>query len=312
MQSNSIIHTSRTLALSLLFACIFALTAAAGQTVYIVKRGDTLSAIARDNNMSTAALAERNGLSRNYHVRVGQRLIIPNSTDSVTVSPDRETTYVVKRGDTLYDIAKANNLTVSELARYNEVSEQHLVIIGERLRIPVEGSTSSSMAASNTGSLPASIIRAIRNAPVASGRWKYIVIHHSGTDEGTVKGLDRYHREDRHMENGLAYHFVIGNGNGMGNGEVAVGNRWTKQLDGGHLASLEQNKIALGICLVGNFDKTAPTAAQMKSLNALVKTLMSRCNIPAGQVKTHQQINVISTRCPGAKFPVKSFLAGLK
>ena len=114
-----------------------------------------------------------------------------------------------------------------------------------------------------TAALPRSIQRAIDQAPVRPGRWQYIVIHHSGVDTGTVKAMDTYHREVRHMENGLAYDFVIGNGSGMGDGEIAVGRRWTLQLDGGHLASEAQNKVALGICLVGNFDEHRPTPREM-------------------------------------------------
>jgi LysM repeat protein len=232
------------------------------------------------------------------------------STAKAAASPARtETTYVVKRGDTLYDLAKANDISLDELAGRNGLDKDHELVIGERLTIPV----AAGAAAQNVyDRLPSSISRAIRNASVTPGRWQYIVIHHSGVNEGTVKGMDRYHREVRHMENGLAYHFVIGNGHSMGNGEIAVGNRWKHQLDGGHLASLAQDKIALGICLVGNFDKSVPTSAEMKSLNALVRALMERCHISASHVKTHQQINIIGTRCPGAKFPAKSFLAGLK
>jgi N-acetyl-anhydromuramyl-L-alanine amidase AmpD len=114
------------------------------------------------------------------------------------------------------------------------------------------------------------------------------------------------------MENGLAYHFLIGNGRGMSDGEIAVGNRWKQQLDGGHLRSTAQNKTALGICLIGNFDKTKPTAKQLRSLEDLTRALMKRCNLPASAVKTHQQINVVHTRCPGSKFPTRSFLAKLK
>ena len=293
-----------------LVLCIFAITGLADETSYVVKRGDTLSGIARANNLSTAALAERNGLSRNYHVKVGQRLTIPSTDGS---SAKIETSYIVKRGDTLYDIARANKLSLAELVEHNGLSKKHQLKIGERLKIPSSGNAAPESTPSSPASgLPNSISSAISRAPVTKGRWKYIVIHHSGVNEGTVKGMDRYHREVRRMENGLAYHFVIGNGHGMGNGEIAVGNRWAKQLDGGHLASLAQNKVAVGICLVGNFDKSAPTAAQMKSLNALTKALMNRCNVSANNVKTHQQINVIGTKCPGSKFPTKSFLAGLK
>ena len=114
------------------------------------------------------------------------------------------------------------------------------------------------------------------------------------------------------MENGLAYHFVIGNGNGMWDGQITVGRRWVKQLDGGHLASEEQNRHALGICLVGNFDRQQPTAKQMQALRALVKALMARCDLSAAAVKTHQEINVIGTRCPGSKFSSKSFKDSLR
>jgi hypothetical protein len=49
----------------------------------------------------------------------------------------------------------------------------------------------------------------------------------------------------------------------LGDGVIAVGPRWKKQLDGGHLRSAVQNRTALGICLIGNFDEKPPTAKQL-------------------------------------------------
>ena len=226
-------------------------SAAPSERVYTVQRGDTLWGIAQKNGMSVARLAERNDLSRNYHVYAGQRLVIPDSAS-----------------------ARAPRKSASRV-------------------------------------LPASVQRAIDTASVKVGRWKYIVIHHSGVDCGTLRGMDRYHREERHMKNGLGYHFVIGNGKGMGDGEIGVGARWTKQLDGGHLISRSQNKVSLGICLVGNFDKHKPSKKQLQRLTALVHALLTRCKLSPEAVKTHQQINVVYTRCPGRYFPTKSFLASL-
>lgn len=298
---------------SLLLGGLLTSSTSPSQSMYVVQKGDTLFKIAQKHNLSLTALAARNGLKPDYYVKIGDRLTISSAANS-TASPDRnDIRYVVKRGDTLFDLAKANDISMDELARHNDFGKDHELKIGEQLMIPAAPGTASNPATpQSSAGLPATIRTAIRNASVTPGRWKYIVIHHSGVAEGTVKGMDRYHREVRHMENGLAYHFVIGNGHGMVNGEIAVGNRWKKQLDGGHLASLAQDKVAIGICLVGNFDKTAPTSAEMKSLNALVRALMERCHISAGNVKTHQQINIIGTRCPGSKFPAKSFLAGLR
>lgn len=232
-----------------------------------------------------------------------------------------EVIHVVQRGETLTAIARKYNVSVAELAARNNLARSHHVITGQRLRIPAPAPPSRAAPATNAPSraapatspiLPRAIADAIQQAPVQPGRWRYIVIHHSGTEEGTLKGMDRYHRENRRMENGLAYHFVIGNGRGMRDGEIAVGPRWRPQLDGGHLRSPEQNKVAIGICLVGNFDQRPPTPAQLRSLEALCRALMRRCNLPPSAVRTHQQINVVHTRCPGARFPTRAFLENLR
>jgi len=222
--------------------------------------------------------------------------------------------YIVKRGDTIYSIARHYDIPPAEIAERNGLSRNSYVYTGQRLIVPggstAQAPVSPAHAAAHV-SLPYSIKRAIALAPVRPGRWQYIVVHHSGVDTGTVKAMDHYHRDVRHMENGLAYDFVIGNGSGMEDGEIAVGRRWTLQLDGGHLASEAQNKIALGICLVGNFDEHPPTRKEMESLRALVVALMARCDLTPRAVRTHQQINIVHTRCPGARFPTKTFLDSL-
>jgi LysM repeat protein len=217
-----------------------------------------------------------------------------------------ETLHIVKARETLSSIARKHGVSVAELARYNGLDKNAGVKVGWSLRIPGKAPARAASA------LGRSIERVIERASVKQGRWKYIVIHHSGTPSGSARGMDRYHREERHMENGLAYHFVIGNGSGMGDGEVFVGRRWTEQLAGGHVASESQNKVALGICLVGNFDVDKPTLKQMKLLNALIDSLLARCDLSAKDVKTHQQINVMHTRCPGLNFPANAFLKELR
>jgi hypothetical protein len=230
---------------------------------------------------------------------------------SVSAAP-AEKVYIVRRGDTLYGIARNNKVSRDQLAERNRLNKNGFVYIGQRLIIPASPSTPvTSPKTQLIPALPSSVQSAIDKADVRAGRWKYIVIHHSGVGEGTAKGMDRYHREARHMENGLAYHFVIGNGHGMDDGEIAVGNRWTKQLDGGHLASVSQNKISLGICLVGNFEKDKPSARQLDSLRALVLVLMDRCQLSPDTVTTHRRIEPNHTLCPGRYFPTKSFLDSL-
>jgi len=279
------------------------------ETVYVVKRGDTLTGVADKYDVSIASLADENAISRKAELQIGQRLVIPGQSESSAKEDSKPITYIVKRGDTLTGVAEQYRMPLSRLAKYNGLAHTAQLKIGQRLLIPTKSSSASS---SSALTLPASVQRAIDTAPVRRGRWKYIVIHHSGVDEGTMNGMDRVHREERHMENGLAYHFVIGNGHGMGDGAIGVGARWKGQLNGGHLRSETQNTYSIGICLVGNFEKHAPTSRQLASLEVLVEALMKRCNLTSKAVKTHRQINIVGTLCPGRKFPTKAFVARLK
>ena len=214
--------------------------------------------------------------------------------------------YTVKRNDTLTDLAHKNGLTVGELAEHNGLKKTDKLRIGQKLVIPDLSTAREDSAADSR--LP----KELGKTRVEPGKWKYIVIHHSASPNASVKGMDYYHRVERHMENGLAYHFVIGNGHSMKDGEIAIGRRWTAQLDGGHLASEALNRKAIGICMVGNFDADRPTRRQMESLHSLVEFLLARCHLSVDALKTHQQINPIYTRCPGHNFPVKTFLKELK
>ncbi len=152
-----------------------------------------------------------------------------------------------------------------------------------------------------------SVKKGIDNAPVKRGRWKYIVVHNSGTRQGSAKIFDFYHRHTRKMPNGMAYHFVIGNGTSTGDGQIELGGRWIRQINGGHVHSDYLNYISLGICLVGDFNRDRPTTKQLEALDELIRYLRSRCGKVEGRysiVRAHKEINPVPTDCPGDRFPV--------
>ena len=155
-----------------------------------------------------------------------------------------------------------------------------------------------------------SIRLAIDKAPVQRRRWRYIVVHNSGSRQGNAKIFDYYHRHTRKMPNGLAYHFVIGNGTSSGDGEIEIGSRWTRQINGGHVHSDYLNNIALGICLVGDYNRDYPTKAQLEALDELIKYLRKRVgkiDRKEAIVKPHKEINPPQwpTDCPGDRFPIR-------
>ncbi len=160
--------------------------------------------------------------------------------------------------------------------------------------------------------LTPSVRRAIDRARVTRGRWRYIVVHNSGTGQGSASAFEHYHRYVRKMPNGMAYHFVIGNGTSTKNGQIEIGNRWHAQLQGGHVHSDFLNNIAVGICFVGDFNRNEPTKAQLGAAAELVDYLRRKVGRVGGQravVRPHKEINPPRwpTDCPGDEFPYSWF-----
>lgn len=142
-------------------------------------------------------------------------------------------------------------------------------------------------------------------------RWKYIVIHHSAGNYGTIEFLQEVHRERQSGDpiDAIPYHYVIGNGNGLGLGEIA--SDWRQELDiwGTHVSAnnMARNFLGLGICLVGNLEETEMPAPQFDALVSLTRSLMSRYDIAPVNVGFHGKIPGESTVCPGKKFPRQQF-----
>ncbi|EEF62716.1 peptidoglycan recognition protein family protein [Pedosphaera parvula] len=143
-----------------------------------------------------------------------------------------------------------------------------------------------------------------RKLSVEQGRWQWIVGHHSAIKNGNAAIYDRAHRE-RGMENGLAYHFVIGNGIDSGDGEIEMGPRWLKQLQGGHVHREEINEVGIGICLVGNFEETKPTRNQLMAFRELMDYLRSEVVGKKIRFAVHREIDPGRTACPGRYFPTE-------
>ena len=104
---------------------------------YIVKKGDTLYSIAAKLGTTVEELKKENNLTTNS-LSIGQVLRIP----SKIIYKDDETLYTVKKGDTLYKIAQANNTTVEELKRINGLTT-NILSIGQVLKLPSNESAES-------------------------------------------------------------------------------------------------------------------------------------------------------------------------
>jgi membrane-bound lytic murein transglycosylase D len=96
---------------------------------YRVRRGDTLSTIARRFGTTTSVLTSLNNLKRRHVLRVGQVLRLPHAVQE-------SKHYRVQPGDTLSTIAQRFGTTVSALAELNELGRPYTLRPGQVLQLP--------------------------------------------------------------------------------------------------------------------------------------------------------------------------------
>ncbi len=103
-------------------------------TVYRVKRGDTLHLIAVRHETTLATLLKLNKLKINAPLFVGKKILVPAATETASVKPLKR--YVVKKGDTLFSLAKSNAISVEELRRLNNMSADEALRLGQKIKVP--------------------------------------------------------------------------------------------------------------------------------------------------------------------------------
>ena len=96
-------------------------------TIYTVKKGDNLYNIARQFNTSETAIMNLNNLKSTV-LQIGQQLKLP------VINDNQEKIYIVKKGDSLYSIAKKFNTTINSLKNKNNLKSTVLKI-GQKLII---------------------------------------------------------------------------------------------------------------------------------------------------------------------------------
>ena len=118
-----------------------ATTSAADTTVYIVKRGDSLSKIAKKYGTTVKNLMTINSL-KSHNIKIGQKLNVPNKPTSVVNAAesaknaaDGEIIHIVKSGETLGGIAIKYGSTVRAISERNNISDPRKIMAGQRLII---------------------------------------------------------------------------------------------------------------------------------------------------------------------------------
>lgn len=141
--------------LSLIFASSFIYSQS--QTKHTVVKGETYYSISKKYGISVDELCSANNLNTSDVLKVGQVLNIPQNSNQSSANSSNSTvsksnssnlsenssaarkfdTYTVQKGDTFYRIAKINGITVNELKKMNNLADDTVLKVGDKLKIPV-------------------------------------------------------------------------------------------------------------------------------------------------------------------------------
>ena len=101
-----------------------------GQTIYIVKAGDTLNKIAAEFGTTAIAIAKENNIRNINLIYVGKKLVIPTNRYDLN-----HTLYKVRWGDTLWSISRRYGVPIATIVRLNRIQNPNLIYAGKTLRI---------------------------------------------------------------------------------------------------------------------------------------------------------------------------------
>jgi len=124
-------------------------------TEHIIRRGDTLSGIAKRYGSSVSSIQTANNISNPRRLRPGQALVVPlspgyspefSSSTSSSYQKGEKLTHVVRRGDSLYKIARRYGTSVGSIAEWNSMDPYKPIHPGKRLTVYARTRASNSAA----------------------------------------------------------------------------------------------------------------------------------------------------------------------
>ena len=101
-------------------------------TVYVVKEKDSLHQIAKAYGVKVRDIMRENPFVNVYNLQIGDELCVPGF---LSVAENAYTPYVVKKGETILDIAKMHKTTVENLAKSNKKIRELTLPVGTVLLI---------------------------------------------------------------------------------------------------------------------------------------------------------------------------------
>ena len=127
-------------------------------------------------------------------------------------------------------------------------------------------------------------------------RWTGIVVHHSESTDTTrldTRRIRDYHVDSKGWDD-VGYHFLVEK---VGPSYEVIAGR-PLDMSGAHARG--SNTTHIGVCLVGNFNRSDPPRVRLKVAARHIKGLVKTLRIRRSAIRLHREVN--DTDCPGTRF----------
>lgn len=165
---------------------------------HTIRRGETVSSIASRYGVSQYSILAANNLSRRSTIYAGKTLIVPVPLDGVSSGSRSGRSYdapngvyVVRSGDTMWDIARAFGSSVDALRRLNAIGQSSRIYVGQKLKIPGGSRQPSSSTATYASN------EAPQKYKVRSGDTLWDIARRFGTTTSAIRRLNNLGRSSR-------------------------------------------------------------------------------------------------------------------
>ncbi|MDR0638128.1 MAG: LysM peptidoglycan-binding domain-containing M23 family metallopeptidase [Spirochaetaceae bacterium] len=118
----------------------------AQEQIHTLQKGETIYALAKKYGVKEDEILFLNSIEDARRIYVGQKIRIPDKSIQVNPIPSGVPSFIehkAVRGDTLFGIARRYNVTVAQIRTANNLGENYVLKIGDTLRIPTAGTTST-------------------------------------------------------------------------------------------------------------------------------------------------------------------------
>lgn len=120
------------LVLIFLFLTLFAIFP---DTVHVIKKGDTIYGLSKKYGINMSIILDYNNINDANKIIIGQKIKIPDKS-KVEATQRATKNYTVKKGDTIFGIAKLFGISAKEIFSLNNLDDKSIIKVGQKIKIP--------------------------------------------------------------------------------------------------------------------------------------------------------------------------------